>query len=217
MALNATTLTAAITSVQTTFAIGSTTGIVTPNFTAVPAGQVNASITYLLVEQEMMQVQSVNTTTLVVTVTRGQLGTAQVPHGVSCPVLSGTPIDFWTFVPPQKSDVPFLPFGSVAFGAPLTGATITPTAAYQHFTGTVALITINLPNYVNLPGGYGGYYPENPIAGMQIALVFDGSSTGLTWTAAGNINVAGTSGTAGTMVFFTYDPSISKWIPSRIL
>jgi hypothetical protein len=216
MALNATTLTAAITSVQTTFAIGSTTGIVTPNFTAVPAGQVNASITYLLVEQEMMQVQSVNTTTLVVTVLRGQLGTAQVAHGLSCPVLSGTPVDFWTFVPPQKSDVPFLPFGSVAFGAPVTGATITPTAAYQHFTGTVALVTINLPNYVNLPGGYGGYYPENPIAGMQITLVFDGSASGLTWTAAGNINVAGTSTTAGSGVTFTYDPSISKWIPSRL-
>jgi hypothetical protein len=214
MALTATTLVAAITANQLTFTLTSGTNVIAPNFTAVPAGAVNANILYLMCEQELMQVQGVNGA--VVTVQRGYNGTLAVAHGVTAPVLTGYPSDFYGFVPAQKSDVPYLPFGSVAFSAPLTGATITPQGPYFHFTGTVALVTINLPNYLNEATTYPGAYPENPIAGCQISIVFDGSSTGLTWTAAGNINVAGTSTTAGSMVTFTYDPSISKWIPSRL-
>lgn len=214
MALTATTLSAAITNNQTVFSVASATNIIAPNFTAVPAGTTVANILYALCEQELMQITGINGTTM--TVQRGYNGTAATGHGASAPIITGYSSDFIGFVPAQKTDVPFLPFGSVAFGAPVTGATITPTAAYQHFTGSTALVTINLPNYTNIGGSYPGYYPENPIAGMQITLVFDGTGSGLTWTAAGNINVAGTSTTAGSGVTFTYDPSISKWIPSRL-
>ena len=214
MALTATTLSAAITANQLVFGVASATGIIAPNFTAVPAGTTVANIIYLLCEQELMQIQGINGTT--VTVQRGYNGTLAVQHGNAAPVITGYPSDFIGFVPAQKSDVPYLPFGSVAFSAPVTGATITPQGPYSHFTGTTALVTINLPNYLNEATTYPGAYPENPLAGIQISLVFDGSASGLTWTAGGNINVLGTSTTAGSMVTFTYDPSISKWIPSRL-
>lgn len=214
MALTATTLSAAITATQLTFGVTSGTNIIAPNFTAVPAGTTIANILYALVEQELMQIQGVNGTT--VTVQRGYNGTLAVAHGSSAPILTGYSSDFIGFVPAQKSDVPYQPFGSCAFGAPATGATITPSSGYIHFTGSTALVTINLPNYANLGGSYPGYYPENPIAGIATTIVFDGTSSGLTWTSGGNINVAGTSTTAGSSVTFVYDPNIQKWIPSRL-
>lgn len=214
MALTATTLSAAITANQLSFGVVSASNIIAPNFTAVPAGTTIANILYLMCEQELMQIQGLNGTTL--TVQRGYNGTLAVPHGSSAPVITGYPQDFYAFVPADKVTVPYQPFGSCAFGAPATGATITPASGYIHFTGSTALVTINIPNYLNLGGAYPGYYPENPIAGMAVTIVFDGTSSGLTWTAAGNINVAGTSTTAGSSVTFVYDPSISKWIPSRL-
>ena len=66
MSINNTTLTAAITQSQTSFAVISTTGIVTPNF------QTGTGITMLLVDEEYMLVVGVNTTTLVVSVVRGE-------------------------------------------------------------------------------------------------------------------------------------------------
>ena len=213
MALTATTLSAAITATQTTFTLASGTGIVVPNFTATPPGTIVGTVGYLLIEQELMQIQQVNGA--VVTVQRGYNGSLAVPHAITSPVLSGFSQDFFAFVPSQKSDQPYLPL-SIAFGGPVTGAVITPTAAFCHFTGTTALTTINLPNYLNLGGAYPGYYPENPIAGAQVNLVFDGSAAGLTWTAAVNIGVAGTLAAAGSMVTFTYDPNTSKWYPNRV-
>ena len=212
MALTATTLSAAITATQTTFTLASGTGIVVPNFTATPPGTFVGTVGYLLIEQELMQIQQVNGA--VVTVQRGYNGTLAVPHGATAPVLSGFSQDFFAFVPAQKSDVPFGPNGSIAFSAPVASATtITASGQYFHITGTTAIATINLPNYVNLGGSYPGYYPENPIAGMQITVVFDGVCT---WTAAGNISVAGTSTAGAATVIFTYDPNTSKWYPSRV-
>src|ERR1700734_3101496 len=101
MALTATTLSAAITAGQLTFGVASATGITAPNFTAVPAGQIGGTTSYLFVEQELMQVTGLNGTT--VTVQRGIAGTLAVPHAITTPVLaSAYPSDFVGFVPAQK-------------------------------------------------------------------------------------------------------------------
>jgi hypothetical protein len=89
LAIVATTLTTAITTPgQTFFGVASTTNITPPN------NQTGAGITFLLVDQEYMAVTAVNTTTLVVTVLRGQFGTPAVTHLSGVLVQAGLPTDF---------------------------------------------------------------------------------------------------------------------------
>jgi hypothetical protein len=83
-----------------------------------------------------------------------------------------------------------------------TGATITPAGPYFQFSGTTALVTINVP--------------VGASDGDQITIEFTGSGSGLTWTAAGNISVLGTATSALSSVTFTYNAATSKWIPSRV-
>ncbi len=200
MSLNATTLSGAITSTQNSFGVASATGITAPQ------NQTGTGFTYLLIENELMFVTGVTGT--VVTVLRGQGGTQAAAHAASCPVVAGnggsltTPSDFAGFLPAIGS-FNVLPLqGFEGWGAPLTGATIQPTNAYHHFTGTTALVTITLP--------------ANFVEGGSVTLVFDGSAAGLTWTAAGNIGVAGTSTTAASAVTFVFDKGSGKWHPSRL-
>lgn len=77
-----------------------------------------------------------------------------------------------------------------------SAATIAPLSTITHITGTTAIATITVP--------------VGMVAGGKITLIFDAVDT---WTAAGNIQVAGTNTTAGTTVEFTWDGS--KWFPSR--
>ena len=196
MSLNATTLTAAIKAQDTYFAVGSVTGI------SAPVSTTGAGYTYLLVENEIMFVESVNTSTLVVTVLRGQLGTAAVAHGASAAVLAGLPSDFAGFVP-QVLAFTTVRTSETGPAAPVAGgATNVATGSFFHLTGTTAMVNLTAPS---------GY-----IVGGAVTIVFDGSGSGLTWTNAGNINVAGTATTAGSSVTFVYDGSISKWVPSRL-
>ena len=198
MALNATTLSAAVNIYNTSFGVVSATGVVAPTFsTGTP---LTAGVTYALCEEEMMVVTGVTGT--FITVLRGQLGTSGASHNTATPILFGLAVDFPNFVPVQRvfsTATPgrFADFSSVVAGA----ATNVATGARFHLTGTVAMVNLTAP-----AGFVGGL----------ITVVFDGSAAGLTWTAAGNINVAGTATTAGSSVDFFYDPNISKWIPSRL-
>ena len=88
MSFAATTLSAAITSAQITFAVASTSNITNPNF------QTGGGITLLRVDQEIMLVTNVNTTTLVVTVQRAVNGTVAAAHVSGALVQSGLPTDF---------------------------------------------------------------------------------------------------------------------------
>src|ERR1700743_2809469 len=89
MSISITTLTTAITSVgQLSCSLASVTGISSPNF------QTGSGITWLLIDQEFMLVTAVNTTTLVVTVLRGQNGTSAQTHSNSANVTIGQPSDF---------------------------------------------------------------------------------------------------------------------------
>lgn len=91
---------------------------------------------------------------------------------------------------------------AAGFGATLTGATIVPTNKAHFFNGSTALVTITPPTGIT--------------SNSEVKLVFSGTSAGLTWTAAGNISVAGTSTTALSSVTFTWDVTSAKWIPSRL-
>jgi hypothetical protein len=194
MALNATTLTAAVLAGDTSFAVGSVTGITAPNFTT------GVGITYLLVEQEYMQVTGVNG--LVVSVLRGFNGSPASAHGASCPVVSGLPADFAGLPISVKAQQDFYP-NTIGWSAPVVSAnTITPTGPYFHMTGTTIVKTIN-----PVPGS---------IEGGQVTIVFDGSGAGLTWDATGNVAVAGTSTTAASAVTFVFDQGSGKWHPSRL-
>lgn len=84
----------------------------------------------------------------------------------------------------------------------LTGATVLPLAKAAFFNGTVALVTIT--PWVGISDG------------STVKLIFTGSGSGLTWTAAGNIAVLGTATTAGSTVEFTWSVANSKFYPSRL-
>lgn len=226
--LTQTYLASAITASQNSIAVNSATGITVTN---------NTTATILYVDREEMVVLAVNGTQL--TVSRGQGGTPAAGHVSGANVLAGNPTYFFNH-DPQGSCIAastlVTPYVNVISGnqwlcstvalewvpgfnnsgssavpiqetASVTGATITPSGPYSQFTGTTALVTINVPI------GCG-----TKVGSCLVTLDFTGSASGLTWTAAGNIAVAGTSTTAGSSVTFRYDPSLStpKWVPSRL-
>jgi hypothetical protein len=97
MAITATTLSAAVGLTDTSVTLTSVTGVTAPNF------QTGTGITYLFVDQELMQVIAVNTVTLVVNVKRGMQGTVQVTHVINSQVQVGLPADFTPFVEVLKN------------------------------------------------------------------------------------------------------------------
>jgi len=195
MALTATTLSAAIGAVDTSFSVAAATGITAPNFTT------GVGITYGFCETEMMSVLTLSGT--VIGVQRGIMGTAASAHGASAPIVFGAPSDFSGFAPATKATIDAEPLNFQGWAAPVTMAnTITATGRYFHTTGTVILKTLTAP------AGYA--------EGGAINIVFDGSGAGLTWDATGNIAVAGTATTAASMVTFVFDSGSGKWHPSRL-
>jgi hypothetical protein len=190
MAINTTTIPAAITASQDRFGVASTANITAGSQTT------GVGLTLLLIENEMMQVTGV--TGNQVAVQRGQHGTSATAHGAGTAVTIGGLADFPSFTPAVTSVQPTQQrFASI--GAPVaSAATITPTSPIFHVTGTTATVNINLP--ANLVQG-------------QFTAIADGIWT---WTAAGNVAVAGTVTTAGSSVTFTYDAGTSKWYPSRL-
>lgn len=195
MALNATTLTAAIGATDTSFAVGSVTGITAPNFTS------GVGITYLFVEQEYMLVLGVSG--LVVSVQRGINGSPTAAHGASCPVVAGLPSDFTGLPISIKAQQDFYP-NNLGWSAPVAVASnaVAATGPYFHLTGTTIVKNITAPS--------------GTIEGGTVTIVFDGSGAGLTWDATGNIAVAGTATTAASAVTFVFDQGSGKWHPSRL-
>jgi hypothetical protein len=191
MSLNLTTLSAAIGAADTQFGLASTTGITAPVSTT------GAGITFLYVDREMMAVYAVPVSGTV-QVIRGVSGTQAVAHAASSGVVAGGPADFPTFQPTVASfSLGLNRYQGLA--APVASATtITASGQRFHVTGTTATATINLP--------------PNFLEG-DITIIADGVWT---WTAAGNILVAGTVTTAGSSVTFSYDAATAKWYPSRL-
>ncbi|SRR5258706_11054248 len=80
-----------------------------------------------------------------------------------------------------------------------SAATIAPTKPIHHVTGVAAIVNITPPWE-----GFSG----------PIELIADAIWT---WTAAGNISVAGTVTAAGRSHRFTYDRKTAKWYPDKIV
>jgi hypothetical protein len=195
MGITATTLSAAVAAADTVLGVASATYITAPVSTT------GSGLTLLKIDEELLFVVGKSGTQI--SVLRGQGGTQAKAHAASVPVLVGGPSDYAFFVPALGSVSVSHPERFTAIGPPLTGATIAPSGGrVHHYTGTTQLATITVPADV--------------VAGYEIALIFDGSGSGLTWANSGNIAVAGTSTTAGSAVSFFYDPSSAKWHPSRL-
>lgn len=191
MSINKTTLSGAVAALDTLIGVVSATGITAP----VPTTGVG--LTYLLIEQEMLKVTNLNG--LSINVARGVQGTAAVAHASGAAVIVGGPADFPLFTPAISAVTIADPDRFDGFSAPVASATtITASGPRFHVTGTTATATINLP--------------PNFVQG-QIVVVADGVWT---WTAAGNIAVAGTVTTAGSAVIFLYDAGTTKWYPARL-
>jgi hypothetical protein len=78
---------------------------------------------------------------------------------------------------------------------------ITPSGPFFDISGTAAITGFNIP--VGFDTNKGGCFTAKP--------------TGIwTWTAAGNIQTAGTTTAATTPVTFCWDVAAAKWIPSRL-
>lgn len=223
--------------------VASATGIVgiNPNL-GVTASQSNQTAIY--VDRELMLVTAVNGTTL--TVTRGFNGTVAAPHASGTMVLVGKPIFFYAFDPGATPGAgagasgvaclaanvvvtPWLNYrtgaqwlcssvtgtwvpgwnnaGGDFFAATATVASaasaITPSGPFFSISGTAAITGFNIPLGFNGTATGGGCFTANP--------------TGIwTWTAAGNIAVAGTTTAAQITVTFCWNAATSKWQPSRI-
>lgn len=79
-----------------------------------------------------------------------------------------------------------------------SAATVAPTHRLHFVSGTAAIVNITVP--------------WDDFAGSVTFM-----PTGIwTWTAAGNIGVAGTTTAATSPVTFTYFPSTGKWYASRL-
>lgn len=79
-----------------------------------------------------------------------------------------------------------------------SAATVAPTHPVHHVTGTTAIVTIT---------------PPSPDFSGDVTFIADAIWT---WTAAGNIGIAGTVTAAGKQVKFVYDPGINKWYPDKV-
>ena len=195
MAINATTLTAAIGNNDTSLVVASATGITSPIFNT------GVGITYVFCEQEWMLVTSVTGT--VVSVQRGILGSSAQPHAASTPIVAGLPSDFPAPTITQRATQDSAP-QLVGFSAPIAGAnTNVATGPFFHLTGTTIMKTLTAPNLSDFEGA-------------AITIVFDGSAAGLTWDNTGNISVGGSASSAGSSVTFVFDQGSGKWHPSRV-
>jgi len=195
MSLTATTLSAAITAQDTYFALASVTNVTAPT---PPTGAGN---TWLLIGTELMFVEAVNTSTLVVNVLRGQAGTRATSHGATEPVVSGAYSDFPNFRPTTTADQ-VAPDTNRGFGAPVaSAASITASGPLFHVSGGTA---------VNIIVPYTGF-----IEGA-VTIVFDSTCTWTSSSVTNGIFASGTSTTGGSAVTFYYDAASARWYPSRL-
>lgn len=99
---------------------------------------------------------------------------------------------------PSPTGAPTSAVNNLSTGAVLVSATtIAPTAAIHHVSGTAAIVNITVPT--------------GTVAGATVILIPDGI---FTWTAAGNIGLAGTA-VVGKALAMVWDGA-TKWYPSYI-
>ncbi|MGH9452346.1 MAG: hypothetical protein ACRD2O_00070 [Terriglobia bacterium] len=229
--LTQTTLSAAISNSQTSFALASVTGITVSN---------NTNATDIYIDRELMQVTAVNSTTSIVSVLRG-VGGQSAAHASGDMVLASSPAAF----------INFDPSGACSTTAP-TGPTMAVPAqpAINVYSGAQWLCSSVTGNWVPGFGNYGlsgtpvaltaavasaagAILPSGPlfhitgalaITGFTIPTGFNATAAGgggfcvvpdgaFTTTAAGNIALASTA-VVNRLLCWTWDAKNSKFVPS---
>lgn len=220
---------------QNQVTLASVTGVVAP---------FNSSVvqSVIYVDREAMAVMGVNTTTKIVTVQRGFFGTQANPHATGTMVLLGqfnnlgqnnflsydpsgactaaqttsTPwLDVlnglqWicstitgTWLPGWGNPGPYDQTPSVTAAVASAAGPILPSGPMFHVTGTAAVTGFTIPVGFNATAAGGGCFTIIPDA------IF-------TWTAAGNIAVAGTA-VVNRQLMFCWDATNSKFVPNYVL
>ena len=234
--LTQTTLNSDVTASQTTFQLGSVTGILGqgPGATGGSTGNTGSggTGTGVYIDTEYASVVSVNTTAKTVSVLRGMDGTKATGHKASTMVLFGNPNAFLTFNPSGTcavANVPAQPTINVNTGLQWLCSSITltwvpgfgnPGTSAQPISNTTLVAdaaSAVLPSGPQFEMGGG----TNAVTGFTIpvgcnATVRGGCqftvfpTTAFTWTTAGNIAVAGTA-VAFLSITFRWDATTSKW------
>jgi hypothetical protein len=193
MAIVATTLSAAIGTGDTQFAVASATNITAPNFTT------GAGITYLFIDQEYMIVLAISGTT--VQVARGVLGTAAQAHVINAQVLSGLPADFTQFTEFVNASLT---------GSESTGRLSWPATFLSGATDAVS--AVNPGFYVVKTAGVNAMTIATPTAAAEGNLIYISSDTANahTLTAATACFSNGTAAT--TVVVFKAFKGSNLWL-----
>jgi hypothetical protein len=225
------------TAYTTTVPVAATTGLIN---SGVPL--YIQSVMYI--DQEAMAVISFNATTLQVVVQRGYQSTTVQPHKSGTMVLIGPPGAFNSQDPTVRSDAgtqngacvasatAFTPYVNVITGKQWLCSTVTntwvpgwnntqaPIAAQFSVAATAGAITPSGPLFTitgagavtgfNIPVGFNA-----TTSGGGCFVVRADTATTATWTAAGNISIAGTF-TPNKMFTFCWDAATSKFVPNAI-
>jgi len=211
---------------------GGTTSVQVASATGITAPGTGATFVYLLVDRELMGVRTVNGTTI--GVSRGQNGTRATPHINGAAVTVAPAIAIVNYVPSGQCTRTTLTYVPVIVGGtnsqphngdtydclgvttagqyaqtnsngtPVLGSTMASTAGVLGaFTGTI--FTVSGTNAIT------GF--TNP-AGLQPGFTVSITPSAIfTWTAAGNISLAG-SAVVNKLLTFTWNGA--KWVPSYI-
>lgn len=215
-------------SLDTAITVASTTGFVAANNGAVAS--------YVQIDREVMAVIGVNTTTKVVTVLRGHLGSFAAGHVNATMVLVGAPGYFLAGDPQgacTTASTALTPYINSLTGSQWLCSTVTttwvpgfgnPGSSQQPAAVTAAVAS-----------AAGAILPSGPlfhvtgtsaVTGFTIPVGFNATAAGggcfiiipdgvFTWTTAGNIALAGTA-VVNKQLQFCWDATNSKWIPSYI-
>ena len=219
MAFAYSTIAGALTPTSTLVPLTSATGVTASNYQGGGTGgspQANPStgtVTYLLVEQEMMQIVSLSG--VVASVKRGVLGTRAMAHATLTPFTFGLSSDFLNFVPAVKEISPALPEQSYtgASAAVAAATSIIASGPIFHVTGATTITNMLPPTSLNL-SNTGPNSEEAYQQGTRITLIFD-STAAITSGGAGTgpaFAGAVAAMTQGTFLDCLLDASTGTWL-----
>lgn len=216
MAIAYSTIASALTPTTTQFGLTSATGVTASIFQAATNPAIGVQ-TYLLVEEEMMQIISLSGT--VVNVKRGVLGTRAVNHATLTPFIFGTSVDFVGFKPQiaafglTQPDTGFMGASATIASA----ATIQIPGPLFHLTGTTSITNMQPPTSALL-SQTGPSSEENYINGYRVSIICDGAAV---FTSGGGgtgpaIALTVTARTAASFIDFILDTTsgAALWYPS---
>jgi hypothetical protein len=219
MAFAYTTIATALTGTTPTVTLTSATGVTQSNFQGAGTNLTpgTGTITYLLVEQELMQI--VTLTGTIAVVKRGMNGTRAVSHVALTPCIFGLNTDFLGFRPAIDAFTIVQP-DIMAMGASATiasAATIQLPGPLFHLTGTTSITNMQPPTSALL-SQTGPSSEENYINGYRISIICDGAAV---FTSGGGgtgpaIALTVTARTAASFIDFILDTTsgAALWYPS---